>query len=159
MSLAFCHRPCPTTLAEPWSSTAVWWLQRAGGWGPAWSRRRPGSRRGWRGVKSVYMTKLTSLITFFKRSLTWGTSVFQSALELLTERRLSWRQSTFHPTAWAKAGVREGIQPWRARGGHLPHPRVGPRQGGSGTEGAPARGELRRIQDGCCRCPPCPGES
>ena len=48
----------PTTLAIPWSSTAKWWLQGAGGRGLACSRRRTGSRRGWREVKSVSVDKM-----------------------------------------------------------------------------------------------------
>ena len=45
-------------------------------------------------ITPVYTTKLTSLIKLLKRSLTWGASVFQSALVLVSEGRLSEVQRT-----------------------------------------------------------------
>ena len=50
---AFCRTPCSITLADPWSSTAAWWLQGAGGRGVAGSRRRRGSRVLAADVKTV----------------------------------------------------------------------------------------------------------
>ena len=89
------------------------------------------------GGEGPYTTKLTSLITFFKRERTLSLG---SSCVSVSHRAVVWggteleSTSNSHPTAWAKAGVGAVVQslhlPEGGRG-RLPHLRVGPRKGGS----------------------------